>query len=282
MKRCLPPNSVGGLMHSVSPHDRGPPRRRRRWVAASVRGAAWIAAAGVVSKFVSIAVQFALGWLLGEGDFAVYGTASRSPSSPPRSPMAACRSCFASSPARYAELVGPAVAVAAASSVLGALILTAFAIVSPELYETDAIRPLVLVLAATCRSRLRRPSCGHACTSTCVSGRSRSRRVHGLRAGRAHGAAGMARFRCDVLRASAAGGDRRRGDRAGGDRRRKGVQCARRLVRVRAGDRAVERLDHARHLVRCASCAATTSRWASWRSRCWATTSSGSSSPPRR
>ena len=101
---------------------------------ASVRGAAWIAAAGVVSKFVSVAVQFALGWLLGEGDFAVYGTAISLTVFTSALTDGGVQKLLRQQSGRYAELVGPAVAVAAASSVLGALILTAFAIVSPELY----------------------------------------------------------------------------------------------------------------------------------------------------
>ena len=148
MKRCRPPNSVGGLdaraFRRMSAGAQASPSLGR----ASVRGAAWIAAAGVVSKFVSVAVQFALGWLLGEGDFAVYGTAISLTVFTSALTDGGVQKLLRQQSGRYAELVGPAVAVAAASSVLGALILTAFAIVSPELYDTDAIRPLVLVLAA--------------------------------------------------------------------------------------------------------------------------------------
>ncbi|MFM1890335.1 MAG: hypothetical protein RLZZ565_1092 [Planctomycetota bacterium] len=115
---------------------------------ASVRGAAWIAAAGIASKFVSVAVQFALGWLLGEGDFAIYGTAISLTVFTSALTDGGVQKLLRQQPHRYSELVGSAVAVSAVSAVLGAAILTVFAFASPKLYGTESIKPLVLVLAA--------------------------------------------------------------------------------------------------------------------------------------
>ncbi len=89
-----------------------------------------------------------LGWLLGEGDFAVYGTAisltvftsaltDGGVQKLLRQQSGALRGTGRAGGRGRGRVVGAR-----------ALILTAFAIVSPELYETDVIRPLVLVLAA--------------------------------------------------------------------------------------------------------------------------------------
>jgi O-antigen/teichoic acid export membrane protein len=115
---------------------------------ASVRGAAWIAAAGIASKFVSVAVQFALGWLLGEGDFAIYGTAISLTVFTSALTDGGVQKLLRQQPHRYSELVGSAVAVSAVSAALGAAILMAFAFASPKLYGTESIKPLVLVLVA--------------------------------------------------------------------------------------------------------------------------------------
>lgn len=148
MKRSQPPDSAGDPDAAASGGMNAGAAGSESLGRASVRGAAWIGAAGIVSKFVSVGVQFALGWLLGEGDFAVYGTAISLTVFTSALTDGGVQKLLRQQSGRYAELVGSAVVVSTVSAMLGAAILAVFAFASPRIYGTDAVRPLVLILAA--------------------------------------------------------------------------------------------------------------------------------------
>jgi O-antigen/teichoic acid export membrane protein len=115
---------------------------------ASVRGAVWTTLASLATKFSTLVVQFALGWLLSKDDFALWGVAIS---------LTIVTSCLTDGgvqkllkqqPDRYRSLIGPATAVAFGFATVAAAMLALIATATPEIYRTEDVRPLVLVLAA--------------------------------------------------------------------------------------------------------------------------------------
>jgi O-antigen/teichoic acid export membrane protein len=115
--------------------------------ATGLRGAAWIGATLALTKPLTLLTQLALGWLLVEQDFALFGIAISLTILTSSLADGGVQKFLRQQPHRYRELVGSATATALLFATAAAAILVSLALFSPRLYDTDAVRPLVLIIA---------------------------------------------------------------------------------------------------------------------------------------
>jgi len=97
---------------------------------------------------VGLVVQFALGWLLVPGDFALYGMALSLTVLTSALVDGGVQKLLRQQPERYAELVGPATVLALVFAAISATILAGLALASPAIFGTEGVRSVTLVLAA--------------------------------------------------------------------------------------------------------------------------------------
>lgn len=95
-----------------------------------------------------LVVQFALGWLLVPGDFALYGMALSLTVLTSALVDGGVQKLLRQQPERYAELVGPATVLALVFAAISATILAGLALASPAIFGTEGVRSVTLVLAA--------------------------------------------------------------------------------------------------------------------------------------
>lgn len=99
-------------------------------------------------KAMGLLVQFALGWLLAPGDFAVYGLALSLTVFTSAMTDGGVQKLLRQQPGRFRELVGPATVVALGFGGLSAAILVALGLLSPWIFDVEGVAPVAIVLAA--------------------------------------------------------------------------------------------------------------------------------------
>ena len=121
----------------------GGPLRR-----ASLQGAAYLIGSSFGTKLCTVGTQIALGWMLSESDFAVYGIAISLTVITSALTDGGVQKYLRQQPGRYAQLVGPTTALATILAVFAALVVGGLGLVSDRIYDDDRIRPVALCLAA--------------------------------------------------------------------------------------------------------------------------------------
>lgn len=115
---------------------------------ASLRGAVFLLGGSLGTKACTIGTQIVLGWLLSEGDFAVYGIAISLTVMTSALSDGGVQKYLRQQTSRYRELVGSAFVLAAALGSGACIVVGLLGWLSPGLYGTDQVRPVALALAA--------------------------------------------------------------------------------------------------------------------------------------
>lgn len=116
----------------------------------TARGATWYAVASLVGKLTTLAMQFVLGWMLVEQDFAVYGAALGATVLTEAIQDGGVHKFLRANQARFLAVIGSATLLAVAGSLLGGLVMVVLAVASPWIYEEGPMQLPLLAMGAYC------------------------------------------------------------------------------------------------------------------------------------